>query len=186
MAEAAAMEPAARRGILPDAPVEAPDVALSILPPVYRVSLRARPDAVDALNRALSIGLPTRPKTSAREGSLAALWLGPDEWLLLDGERDPNLSLRGLDALHSAVDISHRNVALQVSGRHAADAISGGCPQNLLPETFPVGACSRTVLGKAEIVLWRTDEETFRVECWRSFAPYVHTFLATAMRDAAA
>ena len=183
---APAVASAMRHGILEDAgQIAADGVTLSVLPPVHRVSLRARPDAVDALNRRLSIGLPTRPKSSAREGSLAALWLGPDEWLLLDGERDPNETLRGENALHSAVDVSHRNLALEVSGRFAAQALSAGCPQNLSAETFPVGACSRTILGKAEIVLWRTEQETFRVECWRSFAPYVHTFLSEAVRDAA-
>lgn len=186
MVETLAVHSAARHGILENAVrVEAQGVALAVLPPVHRASLRARPDAVDALNRTLSIGLPMRPKTSAREGSLAALWLGPDEWLLLDGARDPNETLRGADALHSTVDISHRNVALEVSGTHAAAAISGGCPQNLSPEAFPVGACSRTILGKAEIVLWRTDEHAFRVECWRSFAPYVFAFLSASVRDAA-
>lgn len=187
MAEGGEMQAAARNGILMTAGrIEAQGVTLAVLPPVHRASLRARPDAVDALNRRLSIGLPTKPKTSAREGSLAALWLGPDEWLLIDGERDPNDTLRGLEVLHSAVDVSHRNVALEVSGPHAAATISGGCPQNLLPEAFPVGACSRTIFGKVEIVLWRTGEDTFRVECWRSFAPYVFALLAASARDAAA
>jgi hypothetical protein len=40
---------------------------------------------------------------------------------------------------------------------------SAGCPQDLSLETFPVGACSRTMFGKAEIVLFRTEEDTFRV-----------------------
>ena len=95
-------------------------------------------------------------------------------------------ALEGVEALHSAVGISHRNVAIEVSGPSAAAAINGGCPQNLLPEAFPLSACSRTVLGKIEIVLWRTGEETFRVECWRSFAPYCFAYLSAAARDAAA
>lgn len=178
---------ARRQGILPpDAKVEARGVTVSVLPPAFRVSLRAQPESLHALNVALSIGLPTKPKTSARERGLGALWLGPDEWLLIDGETDPLEALRGLDALHSAVDISHRNVAIEVAGPHAADALSGGCPQNLSSETFPVGACSRTVFGKVEIVLWRLGEQAFRVECWRSFAPYVWTYLSLAARDAAA
>ena len=38
--------------------------------------------------------------------------------------------------------------------------------------------------GKAEIVLMRLDDEpTYRVECWRSFAPYVLGFLNEAARE---
>jgi len=40
------------------------------------------------------------------------------------------------------------------------------------------------LLGKAEIVLIRpASEPSFRVECWRSFARYVHDFLCEAARD---
>jgi sarcosine oxidase subunit gamma len=38
---------------------------------------------------------------------------------------------------------------------------------------FPVGMCTRTVLAKADIVLWRTREDAFHLEVWRSFSGYV-------------
>jgi sarcosine oxidase, subunit gamma len=41
------------------------------------------------------------------------------------------------------------------------------------------------VLGKADIVLWRTGTDTFHVEVWRSFADYVSRFLAEAARELA-
>ena len=91
-----------------------------------------------------------------------------------------------MKALHSAVGISHRNVAIAVTGPAAAAAINAGCPQDLSLAAFPVGACSRTMLGKVEIVLLRTAEDAFRVECWRSFSDYVWTFLTEAAKDAAA
>ena len=55
-----------------------------------------------------------------------------------------------------------------------------------LSPAFPVGACTRTVLAKIEIVLLRTAEDAFRVECWRSFSHYVFEFLGEAAQDAAA
>jgi sarcosine oxidase subunit gamma len=40
------------------------------------------------------------------------------------------------------------------------------------------------LLGKAEIVLWRLDAApAFRVDCARSFAPYVQAFLQEAARE---
>jgi sarcosine oxidase subunit gamma len=33
--------------------------------------------------------------------------------------------------------------------------------------------CTRTVFSKADILLWRTAEEAFHIEVWRSFAGYV-------------
>lgn len=160
-------------------------VTISPAPFASRLSLRAPQESVAALSEALGIALPRRPKTSSEKNGRAALWLGPDEWLVIDRE---GADLRGacaaVEAFHSAVDISHRNVGIIVSGPAAEATISAGCPQDLSPAVFPVGACSRTVLGKIEIVLWRTAAEEFRVECWRSFSDYAFTFLEEAARDA--
>jgi sarcosine oxidase subunit gamma len=160
---------------------------VATLPPALRISLRARPDAVAPLSGALGLDLPRKPKTSTTNGSRTALWLGPDEWLVIDeGASDLLGACRNVAELHSAVDVSHRNVAISVAGPGAANAINAGCPQDLSLVAFPVGACSRTVLGKVEIVLLRTGEDAFRVECWRSFSDYVFAFLAEAARDASA
>ena len=61
--------------------------------------------------------------------------------------------------------------------------LNAGCPLDIHPQAFPVGMCTRTLLAKAEIVLWRTAETSFRVEAARSLAPYVGRFLAQAERD---
>jgi sarcosine oxidase subunit gamma len=42
--------------------------------------------------------------------------------------------------------------------------------------------CTRTMLAKSEVVLWRTAADAFRLEVWRSFAAYVAQFLAEAGR----
>ncbi|MCR9136453.1 MAG: sarcosine oxidase subunit gamma [Alphaproteobacteria bacterium] len=155
-----------------------------------RIVLRARPEAIAPLSRALGVKLPEEPKTSAkakasRLAGRIALWIGPDEWLVVDPNGADLMALCSkVKKLHSAVDVSHRNTAILVAGEAAQSVISAGCPQDLSPNIFPVGACSRTVLGKAEIVLVREDAHVFRVECWRSFSDYVFAFLADAARDA--
>ena len=70
---------------------------------------------------------------------------------------------------HALVDISHRNCALEIAGPKAEDLLNTGCPLDLTPRAFPVGTCARTLLGKAEIVLWRIATDRFRLETWRSF-----------------
>ena len=162
-----------------------PWVGVTPQPAAQRLSLRAPRGSVAALSSALGLSLPTKPKTSAREGSRAALWLGPDEWLVIDTGTDGlAAALAGVGAFHSAVDVSHRNVGILVAGRGAEATLAAGCPQDLSPAAFPVGACSRTVLGKIEVVIWRTGDDAFRVECWRSFSDYAFAFLAEAARDA--
>jgi sarcosine oxidase subunit gamma len=45
--------------------------------------------------------------------------------------------------------------------------------------------CTRTVFAKAEIVLWRYADDSFRLEVWRSFAAYVSGVIAEAARELA-
>ncbi|MET0748287.1 MAG: sarcosine oxidase subunit gamma [Rhizobium sp.] len=161
-------------------------VRLTPTAPASRISLRAPDESVAALSSVLGRTLPTSPKTSASSGSRVALWLGPDEWLVIDdGTVDLVAVAGGSGLLHSAADVSHRNIGIIVSGPDAEACLSAGCPQDLSLAAFPVGACSRTLFGKVEIVLLRLDAETFRVECWRSFSEYVFGLLAEAAEDAA-
>ncbi|MER9842334.1 sarcosine oxidase subunit gamma [Mesorhizobium australicum] len=175
-----------RRPALAGRTVSATGVKVEVLPPAERISLRAPEASVGALSKALGVTLPKKPKTSASKAGRTALWLGPDEWLVIDeAGKDPLADCAGVSALHSSVGISHRNIAISVSGPAGEAAINSGCPQDLSLDAFPVGAASRTILGKAEIVLLRTADEAFRVECWRSFSDYVFTFLSEGARDAA-
>lgn len=186
-ATAAAGTAALRRPALAGREFSASAAKVAILPSAERISLRAPEEAVAALSKALGVKLPTKPKTSASAKGRTALWLGPDEWLVIDeAGSDPLTDANKAKGLYSAVGISHRNVAIAVTGAGAEATINAGCPQDLSLAAFPVGACSRTILGKIEIVLLRTAEDAFRVECWRSFSDYAFTFLSEAARDAAA
>ena len=157
---------------------------LTPAPNAARASLRAYPDAVAGLSTALGVSLPTMPKTSATGTGIIALWLGPDEWLLIGPEGTDFVALAAKSGvLHSAVDISHRNIGILVSGPGARVTVNSACPHDLTDASFPVGACTRTVFGKMEIVLYRESEDTWRVECWRSFADYCFGMLAEGAHD---
>lgn len=103
-----------------------------------------------------------------------ALWLGPDEYLVFSNEDPP------IDA-NAIVDVSHRTTELHVDGPHAAWCLAAFCALDL--DGFPEGACTRTIFGKAEILLWRSGETSFHIETARSLAPYVEACLNEAGRE---
>ncbi|KQT46749.1 sarcosine oxidase subunit gamma [Methylobacterium sp. Leaf456] len=113
--------------------------------------------------------------------------LGPDEWLIgvPEGEADLLQTSAASDLAgraHALVDVSNRNVGIDVEGLRAAELLNAGCPLDLGDAAFPAGKATRTLLGKAEIVLIRRAgaQARYRVECWRSLATYVHGFLQEA------
>lgn len=153
--------------------------------PATRISLRVAVESAGKLTRPLGLKLPLLPKSTMSKNGRSALWLGPDEWLIVDEKPDAVSGLMGKlgKADCSAVDVSHRNTAISVSGAGAENVLSSGCLQDLARQSFPVGACSRTTFGKIEIVLWRLDEESFRIEVWRSFSDYLWSYLLDAAQD---
>jgi sarcosine oxidase, subunit gamma len=158
------------------------------LPPASRLVLRGGPEVLAAASDALRLPRNETACRAVHNDVVAALWLGPDERLLIgpadDGAEMIDLLQQALAGLpHSVVETSHAQVAFELSGAQAAVALNTGCPLDLDPASFPVDTCTRTVFAKAQIVLWRTGPETFRVETARSFAPYVTKILALAARE---
>ncbi len=166
-------------------------VTITPLPPATRLIVRGGEAAVPLIGRAFGAMLPREACRASGTTARAALWLGPDEWLLIapDGEADVITAavaagLTGAPA--SIVDVSDRQVGIEVRGAKAAEAINAFNPLDLDIHAFPAGMCTRTVFAKAEIVLWRTATETFRIEVWCSFAPYVLGLLDEAIVEYAA
>ncbi|BBE74189.1 sarcosine oxidase subunit gamma [Oharaeibacter diazotrophicus] len=180
----------ARRAVFDGRAFASPaDHALAIAPvaPATRLVVRGRPAVAAAAAAAIGFPLPTDVCAVAEAGGIAALWLSPDEWLVIAPAGRDDLALALETALagvpHAVVDVSHRNTGLALAGPRAAFVLNHGCPRDLSPAAFPVGTASRTLFGKAEIVLWRTGPDAFRIEVWRSYAPYVAGLLEEARRE---
>ena len=179
---------AARRSVLDG--VKLPNTSRAkarAAPFATRLALRGGGDVAGAVAKVFGVAPPTKPMGSAEAGERAALWQGPDEWLLLAEEGATDLFSQLETALasvfHALVDVSHRQVGIVLEGAGAARLLAAGCPIDLDLRGFPVGMSTRTLLVKAEIGLWRRGKENFRIEVGRSVAPYVARILSEAARD---
>jgi sarcosine oxidase subunit gamma len=160
-----------------------------------RWSVRVRAADRFFLESLLSLPLPVQPLRSFQMEHGSALWLGPDEWLVL---MRPEAAQRfreryaSLDASAtppaSVVEVTHRNVGIELRGTYARWIINSGCPLDLSPQAFGPGACTRTLFGKTEIALWRHSESEprYHLEFWRSYAPHVWTQLRQAAAECVA
>ena len=113
-----------------------PAFALAETPPSQRFVFRGGEAARAACSAAFGAELPTKLGQAGEGDERAALWLGPDEWLLIAEGEDPDLLAADIeDRLgaipHSLVDVAHRQIGLLVSGAAAARALSAGCPLDL-------------------------------------------------------
>lgn len=156
--------------------------------PAARFSLRLTPEVASGLGSFAGFDLSQAINNLGVEGSKFSMRLGPDEWLLIAEGQDEASLLGELEqalagSAHSLVDISHRNVALILSGPRAVDVLSTGCPLDLHRSAFSPGASTRTIFAKCEVILARLPDDTgFRVECWRSFGRYLEAYLRNSAR----
>ena len=198
-------------------PLQSRAVSLAVLAPAVRCVVRlGGPPAV--LGAAVAEGdlesiagydLSMALNRWTGDGGALALRLGPDEWMVMAPESAERTAITGVappgvtatrlaDALsaaltgtgraHAIVDVSHRFVGLLLSGAAAAQVLAAGCPLDLGEAAFPPGHATRTVMGKAEIVLARLadgpdGDAHYRIEVARSFAAYLVALLAEAARE---
>ena len=143
-------------------------VTVSLAPAATRYSLRGSAGDLAILT---TLPLPARIGDVAAQGDELAIMLGPDEWLLIgaiggDGAGQPV----------SIVEVGDRQVGLDVTGPRAAELLMAGCPLDL--ERMAVGRGTRTIYETVEIIVIKRALDTFRVEVWRSFAPWLWAALA--------
>lgn len=176
-----------RRAPLETISIEAPDslVSARLGAPVGRIAFRGAMDAAKLCENAFGVSLPIEINRASATAELAALCLGPDEWLLLFPETDFERVLQRLKAAllgtpHSLVDVSRRQTAIEIHGRNSAPLLNSCVMLDLAVEAFPVNTATRTLFAKAEIILWRTAVDSFHIEAWRSFIPYVAGLLSEA------
>lgn len=164
-------------------------VRLAEVPFLAQLNLRldAKSPAADAVGLALGLPLPLEPDTVVRVGDLGAVWLGPDEWLVVGRpgtQRDLEGRIRSAagDEHVSVTDVSAQRTTVLVSGARARDLLSHGCRLDLHPRAFGPGRSAQTTLARAQVVLVARDEPRagFWVLVRSSFAGYLTDWLLDA------
>jgi len=146
-----------------------------------------------AVGRVFDLLLPGEPCTSAAREQIAALWLGPDQWLVTcpgsDVARLMGALREALADVHVAItDVTDGRVAFRLAGPSARDVLAKGCPLDLHPRAFPVGGCAQSLLAKASVLIHLVDDDPrsgagFDPHVARSFAHYLWMWLEDAGRE---
>lgn len=154
----------------------------------------ADPAFTSAVRQATGLGLPTTANTVATAGDLAALWLAPDEWLIV-GPADAATAGReaalagtlrvALAGQHVAVtDVSEARTIIAVSGPRARDLLAKGTSIDLHPREFGPGRCAQTGLASTNVILRQIDDRPgYEIHVLDSFADYLWSWLEGGSRE---
>ncbi len=167
---------------------EKSSVTVEVTPNLEYINLRGDPADkafVSTANKILQQELPLGPNTISN-GISTIYWLGPDEWLIVTpgGERPtlPAMLEEALSGMHASLNVvTGGQVAMRISGEHAAAVLAKGCTLDLHRNTFHPGQCAQTGLAKASILIGKVDDvPTFDIFVRRSFAEYLALWLQHA------
>jgi sarcosine oxidase subunit gamma len=189
-------EPLRRRPAIAPAELRPRGIRLAERTGLGKIDLRGDPadrGFMTGIGRILDLLLPTEPDTTATKGKIAALWQGPDQWLLTCPADDVAFFMASLrEALagsHCALtDLTDGRIALTLAGPSARDVLAKGCPLDLHARIFKPGQCAQSLLAKASILLHlRADDPQtgpiFDLYVARSFSRYLWSWLLDAGRE---
>jgi len=169
-------------------------LAIRVVPDRAFIGVRARPDEaglLDAFCEALGAPLPRMPNTTQAWAHGTLVWLGPDEWLIEVDGAQCGATLGALeraagDRFAALTDLTHGRTCVELRGARAADCLRKGVTIDLHPRAFAAGACARTGLAKAGVLILALDAGGFRLVADRSYADYLWRWLADASLEFAA
>lgn len=163
---------------------------VSALGPQGMVTLRgAFSDAafVAGVTSVTEVDLPEKRQIIEADGRAAA-WMSPDEVMILCSFADAadlaaqlSVALEGQFAL--AVNVSDARAVFEVSGANARDVLAKLTPADVSADALMPGEMRRTRLAQVPSALWMTDQNTFRVFCFRSVGQYMFDLLKTAAQQ---
>ena len=142
---------------------------------------------MSAVKTVLGFDLPKAPRTSTSWGDMKALWLSPDQWLILCTRSKTSALLAELNAalgkIHSlAVDVSDMRSIIRLEGEGVRETLMKGSSLDLISDDYKPGTVRRMRFAEIAALLHVVEANVIDLYVFRSYADYTWAFLLKAAR----
>ena len=160
-------------------------ISVKEISPVIKINLRGKKrEFLANVGKNLNMILPTEANTSTTSDKLTAIWLSPDEWMVVSNElanKDTNkyelyeMLFNGISKtnLGAVTDVTDQFVQLELKGKNIYEIFSAGCPFNFNEFKEKQGSTTQTVLNHIDVILHNKDENIVNLFVRRSFAKHL-------------
>ena len=164
-------------------------VSIKEISPVIKINVRGKKrEFLTNIGKNLNMILPTEANTSSTSDKLTAIWLSPDEWMIVSNElasKDTNkydlyevlfnsISKTNLGAV---IDVTDQFVQLELKGNNIFEIFSAGSPFNFNEFKEKKGSTTQTVLNHIDVILHHKDENIVNLFVRRSFAEHLYSWI---------
>jgi sarcosine oxidase subunit gamma len=140
-----------------------------------------------AVTAGTGVGVPGPLMAAFDDEGTGAVWMSPDEFLLLTqyDEADGLVAALGKALAgehHMAVNVSDARAVISLTGTGVAEVLAKGAPVDLSESAFRIGTARRTHLGGVAVGFWRKTQHEWEIVCFRSFARHLFDWLVESSK----
>ena len=164
-------------------------ISVKEISPVIKINLRGKKrEFLTNVGKNLNMILPTEANTSTTSDKLTAIWLSPDEWMIVSNHlvsKDTNkyelqemlFNSISKTTLGAVVDVTDQFVQLELKGKNIYEIFSAGCPFNFNEFKEKKGSAAQTVLNHIDVILQHKEENIVNLFVRRSFAEHLLSWI---------
>ena len=165
------------------------DLEMKEIKPIMKLIIRGKTkNFITTIGKNLNMILPIEANTSTSGESLTALWLSPDEWMLVSNEtisektntyevEDNLINNISKTKLGAITDVSDQFVMINIKGSKVFDLLATGSPFNFNEFKNKKGSVVQTILSHIDVVIHLTEINNVNLLVRRSFSEHLYSWL---------
>jgi sarcosine oxidase subunit gamma len=165
------------------------DISVKEISPIMKLNLRGKKrEFFTAVGKHLDMILPTEANTSSSSSKLTAIWLSPDEWMVVSNELiEKNTNSYDLEEslynsisktnLGAVIDVTDQFVMLELKGSKIYELFSSGSPYNFNDFRKKKGSTTQTLLNNIDVIIQNKGENLVNLFVRRSFSEHLFSWI---------
>ena len=164
-------------------------IVVKEISPTMKLNLRSKKrEFFTNIGKNLNMLLPTEANTSTISDKLTAIWLSPDEWMIVTNDevkKDTNeyqlneilfndISKSSLGAI---IDVTDQFVQLEIKGKNIYEIFSAGSPFNFSEFKDKKGSSVQTILNHIDVIVHNKGDQIVNLFVRRSFAQHLWSWI---------
>ena len=164
-------------------------IVVKEISPIMKLNLRGKKrEFFTNIGKNLNMLLPTEANTSTISDKLTAIWLSPDEWMIVTNDevkKDTNeyqlneilfndISKSSLGAI---IDVTDQFVQLEIKGKNIYEIFSAGSPFNFSEFKDKKGSSVQTILNHIDVIVHNKGDQIVNLFVRRSFAQHLWSWI---------
>ena len=164
-------------------------LAIKEVSPIMKLNLRGKSrEFLSTIGKNINMILPMEANTSSTSDSYTAMWLSPDEWMVITNntvdKENNNYPIEELlfnkiskTNLGAITDVSDQFVMINLKGEKIFDLLSAGCPFNFSEFKNKKITVVQTLLLQMDVIIHHTEINTVNLFVRRSFSEHLMSWI---------